>query len=77
MTRTIFITGSAGGIGLAIARAFSALGDNVVLADLSLASAQAAADGLGAAALAVEVDVRDRASVDTAFAAALRRFGPT
>lgn len=76
MKRTVLITGAGSGIGLAIARAFGALGDNVVLADVNLASAETAAAGLKVPALALAIDVRDRASVDAAFAAAYQKFGP-
>lgn len=75
MMRTVLITGAGGGIGLAIARAFGALGDNVVLADLDLAAVQAATAGFSTPALAVPIDVRSRQSVEAAFAAAEQRFG--
>lgn len=75
MARTVLITGAAGGIGLAIAQAFSELGENTVLADLDFAAAKRAAESLPGPSLATEVDVRNPASVDAAFAAAVANFG--
>ncbi len=75
MSRTVLVTGAAGGIGLAIVRAFSALGDNVVIADLDLAAAKSAAVSVDGLTLAAEVDVRSVASVEAVFAAAAKEFG--
>jgi meso-butanediol dehydrogenase/(S,S)-butanediol dehydrogenase/diacetyl reductase len=75
MSRTVLITGAAGGIGLAVAHAFSALGDNVVLADLDLAAAEHAARTIAGPSLAAKVDVRDLASVEAVFLAASSKFG--
>jgi NAD(P)-dependent dehydrogenase (short-subunit alcohol dehydrogenase family) len=72
--RTAIITGAAGGIGAVTARLFGEAGANVVCADLSLARAQAVADGI-AGAIAVQVDVADSASVAAMVAAAVGRFG--
>lgn len=58
---TAIVTGGASGIGLGIAIALRAAGARVVVADLSLDAAQAAAATLDG--LAVRVDVADEASV--------------
>jgi meso-butanediol dehydrogenase/(S,S)-butanediol dehydrogenase/diacetyl reductase len=76
--RTILITGAASGIGAAIARGCAEEGANVVLADLNLDAANAVVAEISAAggsALAVKVDVVDRASIVAAVAAAVGRFG--
>ena len=75
MNRTVVITGAAGGIGLAIAHAFSALGDKVVIADIDIEAAEAAATKFKTPVLATAIDVRQRASVEAAFAAAIKAFG--
>jgi len=75
MSRTIMITGAAGGIGLAIARAFGDLGDKVVLADIDRNAAKLAAGTVSGPTLAVEIDVRNPASVEAAFAAGVEKFG--
>ncbi|SOC15010.1 SDR family NAD(P)-dependent oxidoreductase [Rhodobacter maris] len=73
--KTAFVTGAAGGIGWAIARALAAQGITVTIADLDAGAAEAAAAKLGAGHHAVPVDVRERASVEAAFAAALEKMG--
>ena len=55
------VTGAAGGIGNAIAKAFSDAGAEVMLLDLDQAAVQDAADGIGARAYAC--DVTDPASI--------------
>lgn len=75
MTRTVLITGAAGGIGLAVAQAFSKLGDNVVLADLNIAAAENAAKTISGPSLAAQVDVRDPASTAALFSEAVAKFG--
>ena len=57
MARTAIVTGSARGLGAAIARRLAADGDRVVLADLNLAGAEEVAAEIGGTA--VEHDVRD------------------
>ena len=75
--RTAVITGGAQGLGLAIAERFLAEGARVVLGDLNLEATQAAAEGLGSAALArgVRCDVTSAADVDALIAVALDAFG--
>jgi len=65
--RVALITGGGGGIGRGMALAFAEAGMRVALADLEQASAARVRDelvGRGAEALAYEVDVSDRASVE-------------
>lgn len=76
MSRTVLVTGGANGIGLASARGFHAIGDNVVIADIDADAAETAARTLGARAQGVGVDVRDKSAIEDAFAAAIERFGP-
>jgi meso-butanediol dehydrogenase/(S,S)-butanediol dehydrogenase/diacetyl reductase len=73
--RTIVITGGASGIGAGFARGMAAEGANVVIADLDLAKGEELATSIGSAALAVRVDVTDRAAVAAGIAAAVDRFG--
>ena len=69
------VTGAGGAIGAATAKAFAAAGAEVALLDLDLAAAQAKAKAIGGAALAVQCDVTDAASVSKAFEAVVARFG--
>ncbi|RLK55041.1 SDR family NAD(P)-dependent oxidoreductase [Actinokineospora cianjurensis] len=62
--RTVLVTGGAGGIGRAIATAFSALGDDVVIADL--AGVEEAAADLGVRG--VTLDITDEPSITAALA---------
>ena len=75
--RIAVVTGGAQGLGLAIAEQFVAEGSRVVLGDLNLDAARAAAEGLGDAniARAVRCDVSSAADVDALIAAALDAFG--
>jgi rhamnose utilization protein RhaD (predicted bifunctional aldolase and dehydrogenase)/NAD(P)-dependent dehydrogenase (short-subunit alcohol dehydrogenase family) len=69
------ITGAAGAIGAATAKAFAAAGAEVALLDLNLSAACEQAKAIGATALPVECDVTDAQSVRTAFAAVAKNFG--
>ncbi len=72
------ITGGAGGIGMALARAFAARGANLVLADLdapALVRAVAELEAGGAPVLGVPTDVTQLDSVQALAAAARTRFG--
>ena len=71
--RTAVITGGAGGIGLACAQAFATAGATLVILDISLAAAQAAAKSVGCHA--VQADVGDEASMSTALATVERLTG--
>jgi len=69
------ITGAAGAIGFATAKAFAAAGAEVALLDVDEAAALAKAKTIGGAALGVRCDVTDAASVKAAFAAVAAAFG--
>lgn len=69
------VTGGATGIGFAIARLFHEAGLRVAIADLNEAGAIDAARRLGSQHLGVAIDVRDRASVATAFEKVVGAFG--
>ncbi|MCF4119504.1 bifunctional aldolase/short-chain dehydrogenase [Antribacter sp. KLBMP9083] len=76
-TRVAFVTGAASGIGKAIATRLAAEGACVVVADLDLARAQAAAAEIGSADVAVGVaaDVSSEAAVQAALREAVLAFG--
>jgi len=74
-SKVAVITGAASGIGAALAAGFSAGGAKVVAADIDLAGATATADAIGDNAMAVEVDVADRSSVEALADAAWDAFG--
>jgi rhamnose utilization protein RhaD (predicted bifunctional aldolase and dehydrogenase)/NAD(P)-dependent dehydrogenase (short-subunit alcohol dehydrogenase family) len=69
------ITGAAGTIGAATARAFAAAGAEVALVDLDLSAAQARTKEIGGAALAIGCDVTNPASVRAAFDRVCETFG--
>ncbi|SOZ20025.1 Uncharacterized short-chain type dehydrogenase/reductase y4mP [Cupriavidus taiwanensis] len=73
----VIITGaaSARGIGKATARAFAAQGATVVILDLRLEDAQAAAGELGDRHLGLACDVTDKAAGERAAHAVLQRYG--
>jgi 2-hydroxycyclohexanecarboxyl-CoA dehydrogenase len=73
------ITGGGGGIGGATSARFAQEGARVAVLDRNLEAAQAVAQriiGEGGAALAVECDITDRASVDAAVAQVMGQLGP-
>ena len=77
--KTAFITGAAGGIGSAFARALAKEGMKLALADLDEARAAGVCDevaALGAEALALPLDVTDYADWQRAVDAAEARLGP-
>ena len=69
------VTGGAGAIGAAVARAFAAEGAHVVVLDLDGGKATEAAKAAGNGAIGIACDVTDPASVRAAFDAAVSRFG--
>jgi len=70
-----FVTGGAQGIGRAIAHALARSGVRVAIADIDGHAAQRTAKEIGENAVAVEIDVRERASVERAFNEALKLLG--
>ncbi|SIT75022.1 D-sorbitol dehydrogenase (acceptor) [Yoonia rosea] len=72
--KTALITGAARGIGLAFAKAYTAEGTRVAIADIDLARAQAAASEIKGA-VAVKMDVSDQASIEAAVAEAANALG--
>lgn len=76
--KTAFITGGGSGIGLAMARSFSATGMKVVIADVEQAALDAVEDEFEASNaefLTLEVDVTDRDGMEVAAAATEAHFG--
>lgn len=71
--KVALVTGGGSGIGLALGRRLAAAGARVVVADISLDAAQAAAEEAGGSAFAC--DVRDPAANEAAVAHAERSFG--
>jgi rhamnose utilization protein RhaD (predicted bifunctional aldolase and dehydrogenase)/NAD(P)-dependent dehydrogenase (short-subunit alcohol dehydrogenase family) len=69
------VTGGAGTIGLATARAMSGAGAEVALLDIDGGATEAAAKKLGGAGLAIECDVTDAAAVRRAFDRIAEHFG--
>ena len=69
------ITGAAGAIGFATAKAFAAAGAEVALLDVDEAAAQTKAKAIGGAALGLKCDVTDAASVRDVFAQVASAFG--
>jgi len=73
--KTALITGAARGIGRAFAEAYIAEGARVVIADINIDAARSTADALGDAAIAIEVDVTEQASIDACVADAVAQLG--
>ena len=76
--RGVLVTGVAGRIGAAIARAFVGLGDRVVASDLDadrLAAVDRSMGGPGGRVTAIPADVADEGAVDRLAAAALDALG--
>lgn len=73
--KTALITGAARGIGLAFATRYVAEGARVAIADIDIDRARAAAADIGPAAIAVEMDVTDQASIDAGLAMAVSQLG--
>jgi NAD(P)-dependent dehydrogenase (short-subunit alcohol dehydrogenase family) len=72
--KTAFVTGGASGIGAASVRRFADEGASVAVADIDFTAAKNLASVLPSA-IAVDVDVRDPVSVETAVAVTERHFG--
>jgi D-sorbitol dehydrogenase (acceptor) len=73
--KTALITGAARGIGRAFAEAYAREGARVALADIDLDRATTAAGEIGAAAVAIELDVGNQASIEAGVATAAAALG--
>ena len=73
--KTALVTGAARGIGLEFAKAYVREGARVALADIDIDRARAAAEEIGRAAVAVEMDVTRQDSIDAAVASAVDQLG--
>jgi NAD(P)-dependent dehydrogenase (short-subunit alcohol dehydrogenase family) len=76
--RVVVITGARQGIGRELSRQFAAAGATVVVADINRANAdrvQSEIELSGGNAMAVTVDIGDKASVDAMAAATIAQFG--
>ncbi|MGQ0609985.1 MAG: L-iditol 2-dehydrogenase [Paracoccaceae bacterium] len=73
--KTALITGSARGIGLAFARTYVAEGARVAIADINIERARAAAEGLGSAAAAVEMDVSRQDGIEAGVSQTVAALG--
>ncbi|TMV02145.1 L-iditol 2-dehydrogenase [Ruegeria sediminis] len=73
--KSALITGAARGIGRAFAEAYVREGARVAIADIEIDRAREAAVNLGEAAIAVEIDVSDQASIDRAVQETIKAFG--
>lgn len=73
--KSALITGSARGIGRAFCEAYVREGARVAIADIDIARARQTAREIGPAAVAIELDVTDPASIDAAVTSAVSHFG--
>jgi len=73
--KVVFLTGAANGIGRECALACAREGASVVVADIDLEGAAKTAADLGRHAIALECNVADGLSVESAIGQALARFG--
>src|SRR5271156_2193597 len=73
--KVAIVTGGARGIGEAIVRAYVAEGAKAVIADVEVEKAEELAKSLGAAAIAVRLDVREKDQIAAAVAKAVETFG--
>ena len=73
--KTALITGAARGIGLAFAEAYAREGARVAIADINIERAKESAKGIGDAAIALEMDVTQQASIDAGVDACVAEFG--
>jgi 3-oxoacyl-[acyl-carrier protein] reductase len=73
--KTALVTGAGSGIGQTIAETYAREGARVVLADIDIEGAKAAARAIGNNAIAVRCDVARKADFDAAIAETLAAFG--
>ncbi len=71
----VAVTGAAGAIGAATAKAFAEAGADVALLDVNVAAARETANGIGGSPLALACDVTDGGSVRAAFEELAAHFG--
>jgi NAD(P)-dependent dehydrogenase (short-subunit alcohol dehydrogenase family) len=79
MSRVAVVTGAASGMGLAVSKRFARLGHHVAVLDLNGPAADELAEEIradGGRAVAAQVDVADRASVEDAIAKTRVELGP-
>lgn len=76
MSRTAVVTGGASGVGRSIAEHLARAGHSVAVLDLDGAAAGAVAGELGGNAVGCQVDVADRASVESSYADVRDALGP-
>jgi NAD(P)-dependent dehydrogenase (short-subunit alcohol dehydrogenase family) len=77
--KSVVITGGAGGMGAAAARAFAREGARVAILDISVAAGQELVGAIreeGGSAEFFEVNLADTASIEPVIDTALRQFGP-
>ncbi len=73
--KSALITGAARGIGLAFAEAYVAEGARVAIADINIKRAREAVENIGNAAIAIELDVTNRDSIDRAVSETIDNLG--
>lgn len=73
--KVAIVTGGGGGIGSAVARRMVSEGAQVAIADVILDSAQVAAEPLGDAAIAIQFDALDPASIEAMVERTVGHFG--
>ncbi|WP_435310808.1 L-iditol 2-dehydrogenase [Primorskyibacter sedentarius] len=73
--KSALITGAARGIGLSFAEAYVREGATVAIADINLDAAKQAADQIGEAAYAIELDVTRQDSIDAAIGTVVDKAG--
>ena len=73
--QVVIVTGGAHGIGKAYCNGFAGAGARVVIADIDMPGAEAAAKEIGAQALPIQVDVSNEEATKKMAAQALDRFG--
>jgi D-sorbitol dehydrogenase (acceptor) len=73
--KTALITGGARGIGAGFAKAYAREGARVAIADIDISGAEKTAASLGEAAMAVEMDVTEQSSIESAVGKVIKTFG--
>lgn len=73
--KVCIVTGGASGIGLEISKRYAEAGAKIVIADINLDAAKAAAAGLGDNHMAVRMDVTDPEAVQAGVDAVIEKYG--